>query len=208
MSRYTKAECRLCRREGNKLFLKGERCFSAKCAFTRRGYAPGQHGKGIKRKKDSEYGIRLREKQKARRVYSVCERQFAKYFENASRESGITGEKLLEILERRLDNVIYRLGFADSRNQGRQVVRHGHVAVNGKKVNIPSYQVRVGEVVSVKPKMWEGIKSRQKKTEDKVVPAWLESDLDKGAGKVLSYPQRSQIDTVVDEQMIVEYYSR
>ena len=207
MSRYREAICKLCRREGAKLFLKGDRCYTNKCAFTRRAYAPGQHGQTVRRK-ESEYGIRLREKQKARRVYGIAERQFAKYFEKAAQEKGVTGQRLLEFLERRMDNVIYRLGFAESRSAGRQLVRHGNVLLNGRKMNIPSCAVRVGDEITLKAKMLPKLKLLQEKSEDRTIPAWLECDKDKATGKIVSIPTREQIDTVVEEQMIVEYYSR
>lgn len=205
MGRHTEASCKLCRREGEKLFLKGERCFTEKCAFARRSYAPGQHGKRPVRA--SEYQIRLREKQKARRIYGLVESQFAGYFERAANQKGATGEKLLELLERRLDNVIYRLGFATSRQAARQMVRNGGVLVNEKKVNIPSFQVKVGEAIKVAPKMVALAKSALEKFPDRTTPTWV-SLTGETEGKILSIPRRDEIDTVIEENMIVEYYSR
>ncbi len=208
MARYTGAVCKLCRREGLKLYLKGDRCYSSKCAFDRRSYAPGQHGQG--RKKVSEYGIRLREKQKARRYYGVLERQFRRYFERAERQKGITGENLLRLLERRLDNVVYRLGLASSRSEARQLVRHGHFTVNGRKVNIPSFEVRVGDVIAVRDKSKESprLKELMERAADRTPPGWLEYDAEAGRGRVLALPARDQIDTPVQEHLIVELYSR
>jgi small subunit ribosomal protein S4 len=205
MGRHTQSSCKLCRREGEKLFLKGERCFTEKCAFARRSYAPGQHGKIQVRA--SEYRIRLREKQKARRIYGIGERQFARYFEEASQRKGATGEKLLEFLERRLDNVIYRLGFATSRQAARQMVRHGGVLLNQKKVSIPSCEVKTGDAVTVAPRMAALAKGALEKFPDRVTPAWL-SLTGEIEGKIVSIPKREEIDTTLQEQMIVEYYSR
>jgi small subunit ribosomal protein S4 len=205
MGRHTQSSCKLCRREGEKLFLKGERCFTEKCAFARRSYAPGQHGKIQVRA--SEYRIRLREKQKARRIYGIGERQFARYFEEASQRKGATGEKLLEFMERRLDNVIYRLGFATSRQAARQMVRHGGVLLNQKKVSIPSCEVKTGDVVMVAPRMVALAKGALEKFPDRVTPAWL-SLTGEVEGKIVSIPKREEIDTTLQEQMIVEYYSR
>ncbi|WP_018131308.1 30S ribosomal protein S4 [Effusibacillus pohliae] len=208
MARYTGAVCRLCRREGVKLYLKGERCYSDKCAIDRRPYAPGQHGQG--RKKVSEYGLQLREKQKARRVYGVLEKQFHKYYEEAARRKGITGETLLQLLESRLDNVVYRLGFASSRAEARQLVRHGHINVNGKRVDIPSYLTNVGDVIAINEKSWESprIKELLEAAEGKTVVGWLERDLNAKSGRIVRLPGREEIDTPVAEQMIVELYSR
>lgn len=200
MGRHVQAICKLCRREGEKLFLKGEKCFTEKCPFARRSYAPGQHGKLSARV--SEYQIRLREKQKARRIYGLVERQFVKYFERASR-----GEGLLELLERRLDNVVYRLGFATSRQGARQMVRNGGILVNNRKVNIPSYEVGPGEMIKVSPKIMPLAKSALEKFPDRVTPAWL-SLTGEAEGKVLSLPKREGIDTLLEEHLIVEYYSR
>ena len=207
MARYTGPVCRLCRREGEKLYLKGDRCYTDKCAVTRRAYAPGQHGQG--RKKVSEYGTQLREKQKLRRMYGMMESQFSKYFVIADKQKGITGENLLSLLEYRFDNVIYRLGFATSRPQARQLVRHGHFSVNGKTVTIPSYIVSSGDEISVRQK------SREMNLFKDIASAgvhatteWLQTDLATLTGKVLSVPTREQIDVNVQEHMIVEYYSK
>jgi len=208
MARYTGASCKLCRREGGKLFLKGERCYTDKCGVTRRQYAPGQHGQS--KKKLSEYGIQLREKQKAKKFYGVLESQFRKYFEMASSTRGITGENLLRILETRLDNIVYRLGFARSRAEARQLVTHGHFNVNGKKVNIPSYLVKAQDIIAVKDvsKENEMFKEIIDVTGSKVVPKWLESDLEKLKGTVLAAPTREDVDLQVEEHLIVELYSK
>jgi small subunit ribosomal protein S4 len=208
MARYTGSVCRQCRREGAKLYLKGDRCYSDKCAVTRRSFAPGQHGQG--RKKLSEYGIQLREKQKARRIYGVLERQFRNYFEKADRQKGITGENLLRILERRLDNVVYRLGFGLSRSEARQLVRHGHFTVNGKKVNIPSFLVRPGDEIAVKETSKDSpkIKEMAEALRHKNPPAWLELQADQLRGRIATLPSREDIDLPVQEHLIVELYSR
>ena len=208
MARYTDSVCRLCRREGQKLFLKGDRCYSGKCAFDRRPVAPGQHGAG--RRKASEYGMQLREKQKAKFVYGVLEKQFHGYFDRAKSMPGITGANLMQILESRLDNVVFRLGFAKTRKEARQIVTHGHIMVNGKRVDIPSYRVRPGDLVSVRPKSKEllVIKSALVSNEGRLVPAWLEVDIEKLQGSVLSLPERDQIDLDIHEQLIVELYSK
>ncbi|MFA5536622.1 MAG: 30S ribosomal protein S4 [Bacillota bacterium] len=208
MARYTDAVCRLCRREGVKLYLKGDRCYSDKCAIDRKGYAPGQHG--TSRKKVSEYGLQLREKQKARRIYGVLEKQFRGYFEKADRQKGITGENLLVMLERRLDNVVYRLGYASSRIEARQLVRHGHFTVNGKKVNIPSYLVKVGEVIRVTEKSAKSPKFKElaEAAAHRTPPAWLEHNVDALEGRVLAFPSREEIDTGIEEHLIVELYSK
>ena len=208
MARYTGADCRLCRREAIKLFLKGDRCYSDKCAVERRPYPPGQAGK--RRPRDSEYRVQLREKQRAKRLYGVLEKQFRGYYELANRQKGITGENLLRLLETRLDNVIYRLGFAKSRDEARQVVRHGHIVVNGRRVNIPSYRVRPGDTVSVSEKSKDllVIKTALISSEKIEVPGWLEVDIEKLSGKVLSMPERGQIDAPVREQLIIELYSK
>lgn len=209
MARYTGESCRVCRREGEKLFLKGSRCYTDKCAITRRAYAPGQHGQ--RRKKQSEYGTQLREKQKAKAFYGVLESQFRKYFEEAERSKGITGTVLLQILESRLDNVVYRLGLATSRAQARQLVRHGHFEVNGSKVNIPSYLTKVGDVVKVKEASANGaiFKEIVESTENgRPVPTWLESDLQARTGKIVALPTREEIDLPVQEHLIVELYSK
>ena len=208
MARYTGADCRLCRREGAKLFLKGDRCYTDKCAMERRAYAPGEAGR--KRVKENEYLLQLREKQKTKRVYGVLEKQFRAYYDIASRKQGVTGENLLTILESRLDNVVYRLGFAKSRAEARQQVRHGHIHVNGRRVDIPSFRVRPGDLISVAPKAKEMlvIKSALISNERVQVPAWLEVDIEKLQGSVLSLPQRDQIDLDIREQLIVELYSK
>lgn len=206
MARYTGAVCRQCRREGQKLFLKGEKCYSEKCALARRSYAPGQHGQS--RKKFSEYGLQLREKQKVRRYYGVLESQFAKYFEMAEKKSGVTGENLLQIVESRLDNVVYRLGFAMSRPEARQLVRHGHFTVNGKRVNIPSYLVKVGDVIALKEGATSSskIKAILEANEKKAIVKWLE--LDGTTGKVVALAQKEDIDLAIEEHLIVELYSK
>ena len=208
MARYTGADCRLCRREGSKLFLKGDRCYTDKCAMERRAYAPGEAGR--KRVKENEYLLQLREKQKTKRIYGVLEKQFRAYYDIASRKQGVTGENLLRILESRLDNVVYRLGFAKSRAEARQQVRHGHIHVNGRRVDIPSFRVRPGDLISVAPKAKEMlvIKSALISNERTQVPAWLEVDIEKLQGSVLSLPQRDQIDLDIREQLIVELYSK
>lgn len=208
MARYTEAVCRLCRREGQKLFLKGERCYSGKCAIDRRAYAPGQHGQG--RKKLSEYGLQLREKQKAKRFYGVLEGQFAHYYELAEKKAGVTGENLLQILESRLDNVIYRLGFGLSRAESRQLVVHGHFLVNGKKVDIPSYLVKEGDVITIKEtsRSLPKIKAIIEATEGKNIPEWLDLDRNTLQGKVVTLAKRSDIDLEVEEHLIVELYSK
>lgn len=206
MARYTDANCRLCRREGQKLFLKGDRCYSTKCAMERRGYAPGQHGQG--RSKASDYALQLREKQKTKRFYGLQETQFRNLFEKADRKSGITGENLLIMLETRLDNVVFRLGFASSRKEARQLVNHGHFTVNGKKVNIPSYTVKPGDVIKVKEKSTNSPKFKEVKEMTITVPEWVSVDVEKLEGKVLSVPTREQIDTPVAEHLIVELYSK
>ncbi|MGE5328551.1 MAG: 30S ribosomal protein S4 [Deltaproteobacteria bacterium] len=208
MARYTGPSCKLCRREGEKLFLKGERCYTEKCGVTKRQYAPGQHGQA--KKKLSEYGVQLREKQKAKKFYGVLESQFRKYFEMASTTKGITGENLLKLLETRLDNIVYRLGFARSRTEARQLVTHGHFDVNGKKVNIPSYLVRAQDVISVREgsKENEIFKEILEVTGSKVVPKWLETNQEKLKGTVLTAPTREDIDLQVEEHLIVELYSK
>ncbi|MDD2443387.1 MAG: 30S ribosomal protein S4 [Desulfotomaculaceae bacterium] len=208
MARYTDPVCRLCRREGSKLYLKGDRCYTPKCAVDRRAYAPGQHGQG--RKKVSEYGLQLREKQKARRMYGILEVQFRRYFDRAERQPGVTGENLLRLLERRLDNVIYRLGLGASRNEARQLVRHGHFIVNGRKVNIPSFLVRVGDVITVRDKSQESprVKELLDRATDHTPPAWLEYEADQAKAQVVALPERDQIDAPIQEHLIVEMYSR
>lgn len=211
MARYTNPVCKLCRREGEKLFLKGERCFSPKCAFERRSYAPGMHGRQAQyRRKESEYALQLRAKQKGRRVYGVYERQFRRYFREAQRQKGLTGLNLLILLESRLDNVVYRLGFASSRAQARQLVQHGHFDINGRKTNIPSYLVKPGDVIAIRDS--SGGKPYFKEVsqilDESRVPAWLSLDLDHMTGKVIDLPSRDDIDITLNEQLIVEYYSR
>ena len=208
MARYTDAVCRLCRREGQKLFLKGERCYSAKCSIDRRGYAPGQHGQG--RKKASEYGLQLRMKQKARRYYGVLEGQFHHYFEIAEKKQGVTGENLLRLLESRLDNVVYRLGWASSRAEARQLVVHGHYQVNGKRVNIPSYLLRADDVVSIceKSRSNEKNKSVIEANASRPKPQWLDLNANTLEAKVLHLPSREEIDVPVEEHLIVEFYSK
>lgn len=207
MARYTDAVCRLCRREGVKLYLKGEKCYSDKCPVVKRQTPPGQHG--ASRRKMSEYGIQLREKQKARRFYGVLENQFERYFDLAARKKGVTGEILLQTLERRLDNVVYRMGFAASRSEARQVVKHSHIEVNGRKVNIPSYLVREGDVIAVR----EGSRDHKRVKElaaagARTIPAWLTVEIEALRGSVVRLPNRDEIDAPVQEHLIVELYSR
>ncbi|MBR2448092.1 MAG: 30S ribosomal protein S4 [Clostridia bacterium] len=208
MARYTGAVCRLCRREGKKLFLKGERCYSDKCSVGIRAYAPGQHGQG--RKKSSEYGLQLRAKQTARRFYGVQENQFHHYFEIAERKQGITGDNLLKILESRLDNVVYRVGFASSRAEARQLVGHGHFEVNGSRVDIASYLLKAGDVVTVceKSRGSEKIKAVVEANSARPVPQWIDVNRDDLSAKVVALPERDQIDAPVEEQLIVEFYSK
>lgn len=208
MARYKDEQCRICRREGQKLFLKGARCYSDKCSVSRRNYAPGQHGQ--KKAKLSEYGTQLREKQKTKSFYGVGEKQFRRYFEMASNKKGITGENLLQILESRLDNVVYKLGFASSRPQARQLVNHGHFDVNGKKVDIASYQVKPGDVISVREIKRDTaiIKENIEANAAKPVPAWLEKDVENLSGKVIRLAAREDIDLAVEEHLIVELYSK
>ena len=208
MARYTGPSCKQCRREGVKLYLKGERCLSGKCALDHRSTAPGQHGAA--RKKVSEYGLQLREKQKARRYYGVLERQFEIYYEMAEKKEGMTGENLLIILERRLDNVVYRMGMASSRKEARQLILHGHFTLNGKKVTIPSILVRVGDVVAVKESRREGakIKSLAEAMESRLKPKWIEADAANMSAKIVTLPARDDIDFDFNEQLIVELYSK
>ncbi len=200
--------CRICRREGMKLYLKGTRCETEKCAFERRGYAPGQHGQ--KRRKDTEYGLQLREKQKVKRIYGLLERQFRRYFSIAARKKGVTGETLLQLLEQRLDNTIFRMGFAESRRQARQVVRHGMILVNGKKVDIPSYTLKEGDKISVLEKFKEntGLKRSLETLQKRGVPDWLEVDTTALAGTFKKVPTKDEIALPVQEQLIVELYSK
>jgi len=206
MARDLGPKCRVCRREGMKLFLKGERCLTEKCAVERRSYPPGEHGRG--RIKQSEYLLQLREKQKARRYYGLLEKQFRNYYEKAAQRSGITGENLLRLLETRLDNVVYRLGFAASRAQARQLVRHGHFLVNGRRVNIPSYQVKPGDVVQMRDGSPAQQVVRDATDLTASVAPWLEADHEGLTGRVLKLPERAEIDTPVQEQLIVELYSK
>ena len=207
MARYTGAVCRQCRRENQKLFLKGDRCYSDKCALARRSFVPGQHGQNQARKKVSEYGLQLRAKQKAKRYYGVLESQFAHYFEMAERKSGITGENLLRILESRLDNIVYRAGFAMSRKEARQLVLHRHFTVNGQTVNIPSYLVKEGDKVAVRTTDCDKIKECIEKNSARPVPAWLDKDAEKMTVNVTKLPERADIDFDIEEHLIVELYS-
>lgn len=208
MARYTGPSCRLCRRERLKLFLKGERCYSEKCAVDRREYPPGQHGQS--RKRYSDYDVQLREKQKVKRIYGVMEQQFRGYFEEANRQKGITGENLLLILERRLDNMVYRMGFASSRNEARQLIRHNHFEVNGKRVNIPSYLMRAGDVIELKEKSRKIAKVQEslEGSSRRGIPRWLEVDKDNLKGKVVALPAREELTMPINEQIIVEFYSK
>ena len=205
MARYTGAVCKLCRREGKKLFLKGERCTSSKCSLERRSYAPGQHGQG--RKKLTEYGLQLRAKQTARRYYGLSESQFHKYFMMAVRQAGVTGDNLLRICESRLDNIVYSLGWATSRAEARQLVTHGHFLVNGKRVDIPSYLCKAGDVVAIKKASLDSEKFKAILEKTGTIPAWLEAG-DDNTAKIVALPTREQIDVPVEEHLIVEFYSR
>ena len=206
MARDRGAQCKQCRREGEKLFLKGERCLTDKCGIERRNYPPGEHGRG--RARQSEYRVQLREKQKARRYYGVFEKQFRTYYAHASRQPGVTGENLLRLLESRFDNVLVRLGFAASRRQARQMIRHGHWTINGKRVDIPSYQVRSDDLITLKPGSGSEAVIRDATELVSVVPAWLQADHDGLTAKVLRRPDREEIATPVQEQLIVELYSK
>src|SRR5579862_3052073 len=210
MARYTGPVCRLCRRDGMKLILKGSKCFSEKCPVEKRNFPPGQHGQSKKQKKVVGYGLQLHEKQKAKRIYFTLEGQFRAYYEKASRSTGVTGELLIQQLERRLDNVAYRLGFAISRRQARQVVRHGHVLVNGKKVNIPSFQVNVGDEISIREhaKKHVIIEQGTQYAAQNPVPVWLEANFEGMSGRILSLPRRSDVNLPINEQLIVELYSK
>ena len=207
MARYTESVCRLCRREGQKLYLKGDKCYTDKCPVTKRNYAPGQHGQG--RKKITEYGLQLREKQKVRRYYGISESQMRKYFDMAEKTHGVTGENLLKILESRLDNVVYRLGFASSRPEARQLVTHGHFTVNGTKVSIPSYLVNVGDVIEVKDRSKNSLKFKELiENHQKTLVNWLEVDLEGMKGRILAEPSREEIEIPIQEHNIVELYSK
>lgn len=207
MARYTGASCRLCRREGQKLFLKGERCYGTKCALEKRNYAPGQHGQDRK-SKTTEYGLQLREKQKAKRFYGILETQFRNYFDKAAKKKGQTGENLLISLETRLDNVIFRMGFASSRKEARQLVTHNHFVVNGKKINIPSFCVKTGDAIKVKEKSTASPKFKEIKDMAISTPSWITVDTEKLEGKVIAMPTREEIDTPIAEHLIVELYSK
>jgi small subunit ribosomal protein S4 len=208
VARYREALCRLCRRESEKLFLKGDRCYTDKCAIERRKYAPGQHGQ--KRRKFSDYALQLREKQKAKETYGILEKQFKRYFYTADRKEGVTGSNLLQLLERRLDNVVYRFGFASNRRQARQLVLHGHVAVNDKRVNIPSYLIRPGDIIGLKEtsRKLKVIEENVSKIEHRGLPAWVEIDVANLRGKILHNPSRDEIQLPIQEQLIVELYSK
>ena len=208
MARYRGSSCRLCRREGGKLFLKGARCETDKCAQARRSYAPGQHGQ--RRSKLSNYGMQLREKQKVKRIYGILERQFRLYFQRAEKTKGVTGEVLLQTLERRLDNVIFRLCLAASRNEARQIVRHGHITIGGKKVDIPSYIISEGQEVSIKgkDKFMKALRERMEVTKERGVPKWLQMDFQNLKGLIVSLPKRADVGFPIKEQMIVELYSK
>ncbi|MFW5980638.1 MAG: 30S ribosomal protein S4 [Halanaerobiaceae bacterium] len=208
MARDTGPKCKLCRREGEKLYLKGGRCFSDKCSFEKRPYAPGEHGQG--RTQTSEYALQLREKQKVRRIYGLQENKFKRYFEMAEGMPGVTGENFLQLLERRLDNAVYRMGFATSRNEARQFVLHGHVYVNGEKVNIPSYQIDEGDTISIKDSSRKNDRFQEilEFNSELTPPEWLSVNMDKAEGKIISLPELEDIDFPVEEHLIVEYYSR
>lgn len=208
MARYTGPQCRLCRRETEKLFLKGDRCFTEKCAVERRQYPPGQHGQ--RRGKLSDYGVQLREKQKVRNTYGVLEKQFRKYFHKAETKKGVTGEVLLQCLETRMDNVVYRMGFAPNRNGARQLVTHGHFQVNGRDVNIPSFSVQVGDVIEVRTpsRDMDAIKDSIVRVEQRGIPSWVEMDFQNFKGKVIQIPSREDIQLTAQEQLIVELYSK
>ena len=208
MARYTGALCRLCRREGDKLFLKGTRCFTEKCAVERRKYAPGQHGQS--RGKVSDYGIQLREKQKARRIYGIMERQFRIYFEKAGHMKGVTGENLLQLLERRLDNVVFRMGFAANRREARQLVKHGHFAVNGRKADIPSHLLKAGDVIEIRKagKELKAVTESLSVAEHKGMPEWVEVDMQAVKGRFVRVPSRDEMQQPVQEQLIVVFYSK
>ena len=210
MARYTGPVCRLCRREGMKLFLKGERCYTPKCSVDRRNYPPGQHGQG-RRRNPSEYGLQLREKQKVRRIYGVGEQPFRNYYEEAARRKGVTGEILLQLLELRIDNIVFRLGFASSRPEARQLVRHGHFAVNGRKVDIPSYQCKVGDEIALRQRSSSSdkFKDMRELAAQHTSPAWLDKNAETLTAKILTMPRREDIDDIpIAEHLIIERYSR
>jgi small subunit ribosomal protein S4 len=208
MARYTDALCRLCRRESEKLFLKGDRCYTDKCAVERRKYPPGQHGQ--RRKKQSDYAAQLREKQKAKEIYNVLERQFKKYFYIADKKKGVTGSNLLQLLESRLDNVVYRLGFTSNRRQARQLILHGHFNVNGRRVNIPSYLVKAGDSITVREESRQLVPFQENmaKAEHRAIPSWVQRDINNFSGKILNLPAMDDISLPVQEQLIVELYSK
>lgn len=211
MARYTDAVCRLCRREGQKLYLKGDRCLTPKCAFERRSYPPGMHAKKTQfRRSQSDYAMQLREKQKVKRIYGVMERQFRRYFRSALRTKGLTGATLLSVLESRLDNVVYRLGFAESRAHARQLVRHGHITVNGRKTNVPSYLVKVDDIIAVRPESRSRKYFRQlgELLGERTAPQWLSMDAAAMSGRMVAKPSRDDIDIPINEQLVVEFYSR
>lgn len=212
MARYTGPVCRLCRREGEKLFLKGSRCLTPKCSIERRSYPPGQHGRDsqFRRGRASDYLLQLREKQKARRIYGIFERQFSRYFERAEQRVGLTGTNLLVILESRLDNVIYRLGLGSSRAQARQLVQHGHIMLNGRKTNVPSALVALGDTITIRPESLQRsyFRTLRQEIDDRQIPRWLSLDTNNLSANVLNLPAREDIDVSLNEQLIVEYYSR
>lgn len=208
MARTIEPDCRQCRREGCKLFLKGERCTTKKCAMERRPVIPGQHGNSKRRVAFSEYGTQLREKQKVKRMYGILEKQFREYYEKAVKMQGATGEVMMTLIERRLDNVVYRMGIGASRKQSRQIVNHGLITVNGKRVNIPSYQVKAGDVIAVKENKQDNVNFKELRGAKIVMPKWLEFDTNTLTGKILSLPSREDIDSDIKEQLIVEFYSR
>lgn len=212
MARYTGPVCRLCRREGEKLFLKGSRCLTPKCSIERRSYPPGQHGRDsqFRRGRASDYLLQLREKQKARRIYGIFERQFSRYFERAEQRVGLTGTNLLVILESRLDNVIYRLGLGSSRAQARQLVQHGHIMLNGRKTNVPSALVALGDTITIRPESLQSsyFRTLRQEIDDRQIPRWLSLDTNNLSANVLNLPAREDIDVSLNEQLIVEYYSR
>ncbi|MCL2796611.1 MAG: 30S ribosomal protein S4 [Firmicutes bacterium] len=210
MAKYTDADCRQCRREGQKLFLKGERCTSKKCSVERRATSgvPGQHGPTPSRKKASEYSIQLREKQKVKKTYGLLEKQFRSYYDEAARSKGVTGETMLFLLEKRLDNVVYRMGIGSSRAQSRQIVNHGHITVNGKSVNIPSFCVKPGDIISVKESKRDNEMFKELKGAKIVMPKWVEFDTESFVGKILQTPERADVDMNIKEQLIVELYSK